>query len=103
MTILIVRPFTLCGKLLVSRPEELVMDLPGRDTRGAQSGELSGFKDRMETHAAQMRDAVRTETGIPTCVRIAPTKTLAKLANYAAKKNPIFSGVCNLMNEDVRD
>ena len=65
--------------------------------------DLSGFKDRMETHAAQMRDAVKTETGIPTCVGIAPTKTLAKLANYAAKKNPIFSGVCNLMNEDVRD
>ncbi|GLC62958.1 hypothetical protein PLESTB_001965000 [Pleodorina starrii] len=46
---------------------------------------------------------VKTETCIPTCVGIAPTKTLAKLANYAAKKNPIFSGVCNLMNEDVRD
>ncbi|MCO6363706.1 Y-family DNA polymerase [Paracoccus sp. 08] len=65
--------------------------------------DLSGFGDRMEAHAARMRDAVRTETGIPTCVGIAPTKTLAKLANYAAKKNPLFSGVCNLMDQDVRN
>ncbi|SDL95554.1 Y-family DNA polymerase, partial [Paracoccus chinensis] len=65
--------------------------------------DLSGFGDRMEAHAARMREAVRTETGIPTCVGIGPTKTLAKLANFAAKKNPIFGGVCNLMHPDVRD
>lgn len=65
--------------------------------------DLSGFGDRMEAHAARMRRAVRIETGIPTCVGIGPTKTLAKLANFAAKKNPIFAGVCNLMREDVRD
>ena len=65
--------------------------------------DLSGFGDRMEAHAARMRQAVRTQVGIPTCVGIAPTKTLAKLANYAAKKNPIFGGVCNLMNPQVRD
>lgn len=65
--------------------------------------DLAGFGDRMEVHAARMRAAVRIETGIPTCVGIGPTKTLSKLANYAAKKNPIFSGVCNLMNADVRD
>ena len=65
--------------------------------------DLSGFGDRMEAHAARMRQAVRTQVGIPTCVGIAPTKTLAKLANHAAKKNPIFGGVCNLMNPQVRD
>ena len=65
--------------------------------------DLTGFGERMEAHAARMRQAVRTQVGIPTCVGIAPTKTLAKLANYAAKKNPIFGGVCNLMNPQVRD
>ena len=65
--------------------------------------DLSGFGDRMEAHAARMREAVRTETGIPTCVGIGPTKTLAKLANFAAKKNPIFAGACNLMHPLVRD
>ncbi|WP_136685842.1 Y-family DNA polymerase [Falsirhodobacter xinxiangensis] len=65
--------------------------------------DLSGFGSRMEAHATAMRAAVRRATGIPTCVGIAPTKTLSKLANYAAKKNPIFGGVCNLMRDDVRD
>jgi DNA polymerase V len=31
--------------------------------------------------------------GLPTCVGIGPTKTLAKLANHIAKKNPEFQGV----------
>ena len=55
--------------------------------------DLSGFGDRMEDHAKDMRATVRLDTGIPTCVGIAPTKTLAKLANFAAKKNPIFGSV----------
>jgi DNA polymerase V len=33
---------------------------------------------------------------MPVCVGIAPTKTLAKLANYCAKKQPLWSGVCDL-------
>ena len=33
---------------------------------------------------------------MPVCVGIAPTKTLAKLANYCAKKQPEWSGVCDL-------
>ncbi len=31
---------------------------------------------------------------LPVCVGVAPTKTLAKLANRAAKKIPVFGGVC---------
>lgn len=63
---------------------------------------LEGFGQGMEAHAARMRATVHGETGIPTCVGIAPTKTLAKLANFAAKRNPIFGGVCNLMDAGVR-
>jgi DNA polymerase V len=33
---------------------------------------------------------------LPVCVGIATTKTLAKLANHIAKKNPEFRGVCDL-------
>jgi len=33
---------------------------------------------------------------MPVCVGIAPTKTLSKLANHAAKKIPRLSGVCVL-------
>lgn len=45
------------------------------------------------------RDIVRTvrrNTGIPVSMGIAPTKTLAKLANKLAKKNPSSGGVCLL-------
>ncbi|MFC0339495.1 DUF4113 domain-containing protein [Paracoccus niistensis] len=65
--------------------------------------DLSGFGARMEDQAVQMRRAVRVETGIPARVGVGPTRTLAKLANFAAKKNPIFAGVCNLMDPAVRD
>jgi DNA polymerase V len=43
-----------------------------------------------------MRQRVRQWTGLPVCVGIAPTKTLAKLANHIAKKRPVFNGVCDL-------
>lgn len=65
--------------------------------------DLSGFGDRMVQHATDMRAEVRERTGIPTCVGIAHTKTLAKLANFAAKKNPIFAGVCDLTEARVAD
>jgi DNA polymerase V len=42
-----------------------------------------------------MRERVIAWTGIPVCVGIGPTKTLAKLANYIAKKHPRSKGVFN--------
>lgn len=41
-----------------------------------------------------IKEALRKLVGVPVCVGIAPTRTLAKLANQAAKKNPVFDGVC---------
>ena len=52
--------------------------------------------DSLDTFARQVRANVLTRTGIPTCVGVAPTKTLAKLANRLAKKNPSMGGVCYL-------
>jgi len=43
-----------------------------------------------------MRKRIRQWVGLPVCVGIAPTKTLAKLANHIAKKQPGFNGVCDL-------
>jgi DNA polymerase V len=37
-------------------------------------------------YGIEVRDTVKQHTGIPTCVGIAPTKTLAKLANKLARK-----------------
>jgi DNA polymerase V len=42
-----------------------------------------------------MRERVMQWTGIPVCVGIGPTKTLAKLANHIAKKHPRSKGVFN--------
>jgi DNA polymerase V len=42
-----------------------------------------------------MRQRVLQWTGLPVCVGIGPSKTLAKLANHIAKKNPRFNGVCD--------
>lgn len=50
-------------------------------------------KDRT-AWASDLRSTTRQWTGIPTCVGIGPTKTLAKLANKAAKKLP--DGVLDL-------
>ncbi|MBO2029688.1 hypothetical protein J4734_27100 [Klebsiella pneumoniae] len=52
--------------------------------------DLSGFGDRYEAIAVDMRATVRQVTGIPNCVGIAETKTLANLP-IAAKKNPILA------------
>jgi DNA polymerase V len=44
----------------------------------------------------RIRERVRQWTGLPVCVGAGPTKTLAKLANHIAKKNPLFQGICDL-------
>ena len=43
-----------------------------------------------------IRYRVRKWTGLPVCVGIGSSKTLAKLANHIAKKQPHFNGVCDL-------
>jgi len=44
-------------------------------------------------HGQHIRTTVLKNVGLPVCVGIAKTKTLAKLANYMAKKYPMFNGV----------
>ncbi len=44
----------------------------------------------------QMRDRIRQWTGLPVCVGVGPTKTLAKFANHLAKQHAAFDGVCDL-------
>ena len=58
---------------------------------------LSGFApEYLVLHGQKIRTAVRKKTGIPVCVGIAETKTLAKLANHCAKKNLAgHDGVCD--------
>ena len=58
--------------------------------------DLSHLKLRDLLHYGQsMRQRILQWTGLPVCVGIGPTKTLAKLANHCAKKRTVFNGVCN--------
>ena len=50
----------------------------------------------LEAICRNARTAVGQWTGIPISIGIGPTKTLAKIANRFAKRNPELSGVCHL-------
>ncbi|ALW86350.1 hypothetical protein AUC43_15405 [Hymenobacter sedentarius] len=56
----------------------------------------------LDTYARQIRSEVRRRTHIPTCIGLAPTKTLAKLANRVAKKDPSLGGVLLLDSNERR-
>lgn len=61
--------------------------------------DLSGIKDRLSL-GHDIRFTVKQWTGIPCCVGIGQTKTLAKLANKWAKKH---GGVIDVSNPAERD
>lgn len=63
--------------------DESFLDLAGVDRNG------------LKEYGQQIRQRVRRWIGVPTCIGIAPTKTLAKLANHCAKKRPEYDGVCD--------
>lgn len=58
------------------------------------------FVDSLTEYGQQIRDKVQRDTGIAVGVGIAPTKTLAKLANHAAKQYPATGGVVDLTNPE---
>lgn len=58
--------------------------------------DLTEFKSKdLIAYGQKMRKRILNWTGLPVCVGIGSTKTLAKLANHCAKKQPRFDGVCN--------
>lgn len=59
-------------------------------------GWLGGVTD-LEIYVPKIRNSVMLNTGIPVSIGVAPTKTLAKLANKLAKKN---NGVMVLDTDD---
>lgn len=59
--------------------------------------DLTGVCDRDPiAYARTIKETILRDAGIPVCVGIGPTKTLAKLANFAAKKWPETGGVLDL-------
>jgi len=53
-------------------------------------------------YGQKIKLAVQRQVGIPVCVGMGPTKTLAKLANFAAKKWPKVGGVLDLADKERR-
>lgn len=52
----------------------------------------------LNAYGTKLKGIVEMYTGIPVCVGMGSTKTMAKLANHAAKKHPATKGVCLLEN-----
>ncbi|MDO6744341.1 Y-family DNA polymerase [Tenacibaculum soleae] len=66
--------------------------------------QFKGFENyNLEEHGTQIRSRVLQWTGIPTCVGVAPTKALTKIANKIARKYPKETkGVYVIDSEDKR-
>ena len=58
--------------------------------------DFSGLHSDLTQYAQEMRQRVLQWLGLPVCVGIAPSKTLAKLANHIAKKQAHWGNVCDL-------
>lgn len=59
-------------------------------------------KDYLET-AKLIQNNINQYLSIPTSIGIAPTKTLAKVANKLAKSNPFLKNICLLIQENDID
>jgi len=59
---------------------------------------LNGFNGSLNKFGRTIKDTIYQHTGIPVSVGIARTKTLAKTANYIAKKSMKAAGVLDLTN-----
>jgi len=59
--------------------------------------DLTGFKHLgLADYGQRIRSTINRLVGLPVCVGVGASKTLAKLANHIAKKYFVFDGVCNL-------
>ncbi|HDZ47104.1 hypothetical protein LCGC14_0029120 [marine sediment metagenome] len=56
--------------------------------------------EQCEALGRRLRQRIRRHLGLPVCVGLAPTHTLAKLANHLAKQDPHHQGVCLLNGQD---
>jgi DNA polymerase V len=58
--------------------------------------EMTGIQRNLTEYGQEMRRTVKQWAKLPICVGFGHSKTLAKLANHCAKKQPEWDGVCDL-------
>ena len=64
---------------------------------------FEGFENYdLETYGHEIRTTILKWTGIPTCVGIAPTKALSKIANKIARKFPKETGGVYIIDTDLK-
>lgn len=64
---------------------------------------LNGFERYdLKEYCTTIARTIKQGTGIPVSVGVAPTKTLAKVANKYAKKYPAYNSVCLIDTEEKR-
>ena len=65
--------------------------------------DFQGFENiDLKEHCTKIAQTVKQGTGIPVSIGVAPTKTLAKVANKFAKKFPAYQSVCLIDTEEKR-
>ena len=65
--------------------------------------DFSGFQQsNLKEYCTRIFQTIMQGTGIPVSVGVAPTKTLAKIANKYAKKYSGYKGVCVIDSEEKR-
>ncbi|RFC35254.1 MAG: DNA polymerase V [Candidatus Nitrotoga sp. SPKER] len=57
--------------------------------------DLDGMESNTTQYCQSIRQRIKQWIGVPVCVGVGSTKTLAKLANHVAKKHPQYESVCN--------
>ncbi|TVP47537.1 MAG: Y-family DNA polymerase [Halomonas sp.] len=77
-----------CPEVAPYSIDEMFIYLDGLDTT------------QCETLGRRLHQRIRRHLGLPVCVGLAPTHTLAKLANHLAKHDPYYRGVCLLSGHD---
>ncbi|MFT5889819.1 MAG: DNA polymerase V [Zhongshania sp.] len=64
--------------------------------------QIEGTPEALNPLGQSIKNRIWKETRLPVCVGFASSKTLAKVANHAAKKIPALNGVCWIQREDQR-
>jgi DNA polymerase V len=58
--------------------------------------DMTGMDCDLTAYGQEIKSTVKQWTGLPICIGFGHSKTLAKLGNHCAKKQPGWNGVCDL-------